>query len=69
MRTIEVTTRFRKDYKREAKGPHRKTLSVDFAEVVAMLATMCRFLSSSATMRLLVSGRTIATATSSRIWC
>ncbi len=38
MRTIEITTRFRKDYKREAKGPHAKTLSAEFSAVLGMLA-------------------------------
>jgi mRNA interferase YafQ len=38
MRTIEFTTRFKKDWRREAKGLHKKTLRTDFQALVAMLA-------------------------------
>ena len=38
MRTIEQTSRFKRDYKREAKGPHRQTLASDFIAVVTALA-------------------------------
>ena len=38
MRTIERTSQFKQDYKRETKGPHRKTLEVDFIDVVTALA-------------------------------
>ena len=38
MRTIERTGKFKRDYKREAKGTHRATLEHDFIEVVAALA-------------------------------
>jgi mRNA interferase YafQ len=38
MRTIERTSQFKRDYRREAKGPHRKTLEVDFIGVVTALA-------------------------------
>jgi len=38
MRTIERTSQFKRDYKRAAKGPHRKTLEVDFIDVVTALA-------------------------------
>jgi mRNA interferase YafQ len=38
MRTIKVTTQFKKDYKRESKGLHRAALSRDFAAVVNDLA-------------------------------
>lgn len=38
MRTIEQTTQFRRDYKREAKGQHRKTLEGDFVPIVMALA-------------------------------
>jgi mRNA interferase YafQ len=38
MRTIERTTHFKRDYKREAKGAHRVYLDREFAEVVAKLA-------------------------------
>ena len=37
MRTIERTGKFRKDYKREIKGPHRATLERDFVKVVSAL--------------------------------
>jgi mRNA interferase YafQ len=35
MRTIEQTSQFRRDYKREAKGPHRQTLLSDFPVIIA----------------------------------
>ena len=38
MRTIERTGQFKRDYKREAKGPHRETLEADFVTVVTALA-------------------------------
>jgi mRNA interferase YafQ len=38
MRTIEHTTQFKKDYKREAKGQHRATLAQDFLSTVNALA-------------------------------
>lgn len=39
MRTIKRTSRFKKDYKREAKSLHRATLDADLLEVVRLLAT------------------------------
>lgn len=38
MRTIERTTQFKKDYKREAKGQRRATLAQDFLSMVNALA-------------------------------
>ncbi|MCF6766932.1 type II toxin-antitoxin system YafQ family toxin [Thiotrichales bacterium 19S11-10] len=38
MRTIERTTTFKKDFKREAKGKYQKTLNKTFIEVVTLLA-------------------------------
>jgi len=38
MRTIERTGQFKRDYKREAKGPHRATLVSDFIKVLIALA-------------------------------
>lgn len=38
MRTIKRTGRFKKDYKREAKGQHRQSLDADFLAVVRFLA-------------------------------
>jgi len=38
MRTIERTGQFKRDYRREVKGPHRKTLESDFVDVVTRLA-------------------------------
>jgi mRNA interferase YafQ len=37
MRTIERSTAFKRDYKRETKGKHRKTLSVDLSNVLILL--------------------------------
>lgn len=39
MRTIERTTAFKRDYKREAKGPHRTTLDEALTQVLTALAT------------------------------
>jgi mRNA interferase YafQ len=39
MRTINRTSRFKKDYKREAKGHHRATLDIDLLATVSLLAT------------------------------
>ncbi|MHC8403439.1 type II toxin-antitoxin system YafQ family toxin [Pseudomonas sp. MDT1-17] len=38
MRTIEQTSRFKRDYKREAKGSHRQPLASDFVTLVTALA-------------------------------
>ena len=38
MRTIERTSQFKRDYKREAKGSYRVTLEVDFIDVLTALA-------------------------------
>ncbi len=38
MRTIRRTTKFKRDYKREAKGMHRATLDQDFRALLALLA-------------------------------
>lgn len=38
MRTIERTSQFKRDYKREAKGSYRTTLEVDFIDVLTALA-------------------------------
>ena len=38
MRTIEPTTRFKRDYKRESKGEHRATLDASLEPVVDALA-------------------------------
>lgn len=39
MRTIKRTKRFKKDFKREAKGQHRTTLDEDLLAAVALLAS------------------------------
>ena len=38
MRTIEHTTKFKRDYKRESKGQHRATLDASLEPVVDALA-------------------------------
>ena len=38
MRTIEPTTKFKRDWKRELKGPHRSTLSNEFPQILQCLA-------------------------------
>ena len=37
MRTIEPTGQFKRDFKREVKGPHRQTLQVDFTDIITAL--------------------------------
>jgi len=37
MRKIENTGQFKRDYKREAKGNHRKTLAIDLETVLKLL--------------------------------
>jgi mRNA interferase YafQ len=37
MRTIERTSQFKKDYRRESKGQHRNTLTKDFLVLVTAL--------------------------------
>jgi len=39
MRTIKQTGQFKRDLKREAKGPHRKVLQDDFVVIVGTLAS------------------------------
>jgi len=39
MRTVSRTAKFKKDYKREAKGQHRTTLNADLLAVISFLAT------------------------------
>ena len=37
MRTIEYTNKFKRDYKRESKGIHKKTLAIDIKTAVQLL--------------------------------
>ncbi|SEF03968.1 mRNA interferase YafQ [Rhizobiales bacterium GAS188] len=39
MRTIERSTTFKRDYKRESKGRHRATLDADLLSILRALAT------------------------------
>ena len=39
MRTIERTTQFKRDYKRESRGRHRASLDASLASIVEALAT------------------------------
>jgi len=38
MRKIEATTAFKRDFKREGKGPHRAVLDTDLKQVITALA-------------------------------
>jgi len=38
MRTIERSSAFKRDYKRESKGPHREALKSVFVEILVALA-------------------------------
>lgn len=38
MRKIEVTTAFKRDFKRESKGQHRAILDTELKDVIALLA-------------------------------
>jgi mRNA interferase YafQ len=37
MRTIEYTTKFKRDYKRESKGVYKKTLAIDLKLIIQLL--------------------------------
>ena len=37
MRKIEVTTAFKRDFKRESKGQHRAILDTELKDVIALL--------------------------------
>ena len=39
MRTIEKTSQFKRDFKRESKGKHRKTLTEDLLGILELLIT------------------------------
>lgn len=39
MRTIKRTTKFKRDYKREAKGLYRATLDADLRAIIGLLMT------------------------------
>jgi mRNA interferase YafQ len=38
MRTIKQSSRFKRDFKREARGPHRRFLQENWAKILKMLA-------------------------------
>ena len=38
MRKIELTTAFKRDFKREAKGPHRAVLDTELKQIITTLA-------------------------------
>lgn len=38
MRKIEITTAFKRDFKRESKGPHRDILDTDLKQIIELLA-------------------------------
>ncbi|MEO6562330.1 MAG: type II toxin-antitoxin system YafQ family toxin [Nitrosospira sp.] len=38
MRTLEQTSQFKRDYRREAKGSHRQRLASDFIAIITTLA-------------------------------
>lgn len=38
MRKIEVTTAFKRDFKRESKGPHRAILDTELKQIFTLLA-------------------------------
>jgi len=39
MREIELATAFRRDYKRESKGPHKRVLDAELSQLLEALAT------------------------------
>jgi len=69
MRTISRTTRFKKDYKREAKGQHQATLDVDLIAVLTLLANNIPLAPSLGDPALTGNGKITEIATSSLIWC
>jgi hypothetical protein len=64
MRTIERTSQFKRDYKREAKGIYRASLDTDLIAILTAL-TITRCPKSIVIMRLPATGKTTGTAISS----
>lgn len=71
MRTIERTGLFKKDFKRELKGPHRAELEPGglFVRIVTALANDEPLPKDSVTTRSGATGRITGTATSGPILC
>ncbi len=62
MRKIEVTTAFKRDFKREAKGPHRSILDTELKQIISLLAGDMPLPQNTATMRSQATGRITETA-------
>ena len=69
MRTIKRTARFKKDYKREAKGQHGKTLDADLMPPFHFWPRMNLYRKNSVIILWRANGKIIAIATSGPIWC
>jgi mRNA-degrading endonuclease YafQ of YafQ-DinJ toxin-antitoxin module len=67
MRTIEYTSAFRRDFKREKRGQHRHHIDALVSVIVSLLAEDKAVPEKLAIMPCLASGATIANATSSLI--
>jgi mRNA interferase YafQ len=63
MRTIEYTTQFKRDYKREIKGKHKAVFSNLFIEIVDTLARDEPLAAKHRIMRYLIIGRIIVIVT------
>jgi mRNA interferase YafQ len=68
MRTIKQSTPFKRDLKREARGPYRQTLQSDFAAILQMLANDEPLAEKYRDHALSGDGKVTATAISNRIW-
>ncbi len=66
-RTIERTSQFKRDYKREAQGPHRTTLERDLIEILQALAQDEPLSGKHRDRRWQATGRIIGIVPSSRI--
>jgi mRNA-degrading endonuclease YafQ of YafQ-DinJ toxin-antitoxin module len=69
MRTIEETTAFRRDFKREKKGQYRRDLDSVLSGVVSLLIEDAALPGGAATMDWAANGRITANAISSPICC
>ena len=68
MRTIERTGQFKRDYKRERKGPHQATLEDELIHIVLTLANDQALPEKHHDHALVETGRIIGIATSGRTW-
>lgn len=69
MRVIDQTGQFKRDVKREARGPHSKTLEADLLPVLEALAMDAILDARYRDHALTGNWKNVEIAISSRIWC